>query len=169
MKAVLAENSLVKQAEAQIESRLKGPDARQNYMKIVVSAMRVAMKDGPKGLLAQLKDSENPVEDAVKGAIGLVGMLRTQAKGVMPMDVATAATMTLILQALDFLERMGKLKITPELLNEATKLFVETILPQAGVTPEKLARLVGGVKGVIDDPEKVSRVFGRQGPSQLGA
>lgn len=157
MKGLILQNSLIRQAEAQVEQRLK-EGVREPYQKIVVAGMKYAMKGGPESLLAKLKDSQDPITDAVKGAIGVVGLLRRAAKGAMPVDALVPAAMTLALQALDFLEKAGVMKIGKAELDQATQLFVETIMPLLGVTPDKMQQITGKVTDIMQDPEKMRQL-----------
>jgi len=167
MKGILAQNTLIKQVETQIEQRLRA-GVRESYMKIVVAGMKYALNGGDKSILAQLKDSENVIEDAVKGAIGLVGVLRRAAKGAMPVDALIPAAMTLMLEALDYAERIGIITVDEGVIDEATKLFVETILPHLGMTPEKLKGMTERVHGVMQDPDRMAKLHG-VGQMQPGA
>ncbi|MDP3909035.1 MAG: hypothetical protein Q8Q14_01470 [Gemmatimonadales bacterium] len=167
-KGLIAENTLIKQTIVQIEQRLKA-GVRESYQKIVVAGMKFAMGE-KNNILAQLRESENVVEDAVKGAIGLVGVLRRAAKGAMPVDAMIPAGMTLALEALDFAERIGKIEIDASVIDEATTLFIETISPRLGLTPEKLGEMASRVQGVMGDNEKMSKIHGiGREPTQPGA
>jgi len=158
-KGLIAQNSIIKQVEASIEQRLKD-GVREPYLKIVTAGMKYAMKDGPKGLLAQLKDSQDPITDAVKGVIGIVGLLRRSAKGAMPVDAMIPASMVLILHALDFLDRVGVVKIGKAEIDEATQLFMETIMPILGITPENMQHIAGKVNDVMQDPDQMRQLQG---------
>lgn len=162
---LLAENTLIKQAEQQIEQRLKA-GMREPVMKLVVAGMKVAMKGGPDSPLAKLKQSENVLEDCVKGAVGLVNTLRRAAKGAAPVSALVPAAMILALQALDFAERAGVIKVTKEVLDQATELFTETILPAMGVSPAQMKQLTERTMKVANDPEKMRQIYVPK-PSQL--
>lgn len=165
MAGLITSNTLLKQAEGQIEQRLKG-GVRESYMKIVVAGMKYALKDGPKSILAQLKDSQDPITDVVKGAIGIVGLLRRAAKGSMPIDALIPAAMVLVLQGLDQAEKFGLLKVGKPEIDQATQLFVETLLPQLGLTPEKLAQMNGRVQKLMADPEQMAKLRVSDTPQQ---
>lgn len=158
-KGLIVQNTLVKQVIAQIEQRLKA-GVREPYQKIVVAGSKYAMSGGTGSILASLKDSQNVVDDCVKGAIGLVGSLRRAAKGVMPTDAMIPAGMTLALEALDFAERIGKLKVDRSVIDQATQLYVETLMPKLGITPAKLAQVTAQVHGVMSDPDKMAKLHG---------
>lgn len=159
MKGILAQNTLIKQVEQQIEQRLKA-GVRESYMKIVIAGMKYALNKGDQSLFAQLHDSKDPVNDCVKGAIGLVGILRRAAKGAMPADAMIPAAMTLMLEALDYAERAGLLKVDAAVVDQATQLLLNTLLPLLGITPQKLGQLTGQVHGAMQDPDKMAKING---------
>lgn len=165
MKGILAHNTLIKQVQAQIEQRLK-TGVRESYQKIVISGMKFILDKGPDGILAQLGKSQNVIDDAVKGAIGVVGILRRAAKGVMPADAMVPAAMTLMLEALDYAERVGLLTVDTNVIDQATHLFIETISPRMGVTPQKLGQLTSQVHGIMQDPDKMARITAAQREQQ---
>lgn len=150
-------NALIKQAEMQIEKQLP-PNVKEDYMKIVVSGMRVAMNNGANSILASLKQSKDPVTDVVKGAIAIVGLMRKESKGEMPMNALVPAAMTLVLHGLDAAERLGSLKVGKEELDRATELFADTFLPLVGVTKDRLGKLTEKVHGAINDPAQLAQL-----------
>ena len=157
MSGLITKNTLVKRTEDNIEKTLK-PGVRESYMKIIVAGMKYAMSKGPEGLLGSLKDSQDPVTDIVKGAVGIVGLLRRAAKGTMPVDALIPATMVLILHGLDLAEQMGLLKVTAAEIDQATQLFAETIMPLLGISKEKFASMTEEVHGVMNDPNQMSKL-----------
>lgn len=165
MAGILVQNSILKQAEAQIEKQL-APEVRQNYMKIVVAGMKLALNKGSQGLLATLKASKDPLNDIVKGAIGIVGFLRRESKGAMPVKAMVPAAFALVLQGLDMAEKVGVLEVTKEVLAEATQAFLEEITHVMGLTPESMQGLATKVQGVMGDPAKMNQL--KQAGAQNG-
>ena len=157
MNGLIMQNTLLKQVEAEVEKKVR-PIHREAYMKIVVSGMKFAMDKGPQGILASLKQSKDPLTDCVKGAISIVGLLRRAAKGKMPIGAVIPAAMTLMLQALDFADKMGLLKVRAAEIDKATKLFVETLLPLMNVPPEQVAQMTEQVHTIMRDPDKMQQI-----------
>src|SRR4051812_14503031 len=116
------QNNILKAAEQKLESQLT-PQVRQNYDKIVVAALKVALDKGPNGILASLRDSKDPIKDCVLGTINVVGLLRMQSRGTMPINAAVPACMSLIIHALDFADKSGIMKVGQEELAHAGKMF----------------------------------------------
>ena len=152
-----ANNALISQAEKKVESEVPA-DMKDAYSRIVVAGMTLAMNGGPKSLLASLKQSKNPMNDVVKGAIGILGIARKQSSGQMPVRAMIPAGMTLVLHGLDFAEKVGVMKVGKEEIAQAAQLYADTILPLMGATKQKLAALGKNVHGAMQDPAKMQMI-----------
>jgi hypothetical protein len=150
-------NPLLARAEDQIESQL-APENRANYLKIVVAGMHAGLEGGPNSILASLKTAKDPLTAAAQGAVSLVFILRKQAKGVMPAKAMVPASFTLMLGALDFLDRTGIMKIgNPELV-QATHIWTNFIMKLSKITPQVLAQMTQRVHGITKDPAAMHKV-----------
>lgn len=150
-------NQMLQQTEDQIETGLT-PDTSAAYTKIVVAGMHAALDKGPDSILAQLQKSRDPISDAAKGAVSLVFILRKQAQGVMPMKAAVPAAMTLMLKALDFIDRAGIAKIGQPELVRATHIFTDFMFARTGITKQGLANVAGKVNDLIQDPAALQAI-----------
>ena len=154
--------SILVAAEEKIESQL-APEARDNYLKIVIAGMKAALDDGQNSFLAGLKTSKDPVADCAKGALSLVLILKHQAKGVMPENAMIPAASTLMIKALSFADRMGVVKVgNPELVR-ATHIFTNEILRGMKMTPQKLSHALTKTHALMQDPiamEQMKRAAG---------
>lgn len=160
--AILLNNRLLQVAEQKVESGLT-PENRENYMRIVVAGMRVALDKGPNGIMASLRKSRDPVSDAAIGAVNLVLLMRKQSRDTMPPAAIPPATMTLMLQALDFCEKARITKITAKKLDRATLIYRNHILAAFGVTPQNLAQAGAKVHGIMQDPAQMDILARRVG------
>lgn len=161
MNGLLIENTLLKQTEASVEKTVPAAE-RDNYLKIVVAGMKYAMFKESGSVLASLKNSKDPLSDSVKGAIAVVGALRQSAKGTMPLKPMVAAAMTLMLHALDFAEKMKLLTVTPDELDRATHMFMDTLLPLLKVSPEVVNASLNQVHTFMRDPDMMAKYKGYQ-------
>lgn len=155
-------NAMLQAAESKIESQLT-PTARANYTKIVVAGMHVALDKGPNGILASLKDSEDPIADCAIGAVSLVLILRKQAKGVMPLHVMIYAAMTLMLKAMDFADRSGIAKVGQPELVRATHIFTDFLFARMSITKDMLARARAWVQELTRDPATLAKIQAKAG------
>lgn len=160
--ALLAENTIIRRAEEQILQRLK-EGMREPVMKLVNAGMKLAMDGGPKSIIAQLRDSKDVLHDCVKGAIGLVNVLRKSAKGSVSTGALVPAAMILALQGLDFAERLKLIKVTNQVLDQATQMFTDAILPAMGVSHERFAELTDRAANAANDPDKMRQIFVKRG------
>jgi hypothetical protein len=150
-------NPLLQQAEEKVESGLTDTN-RQNYMKIVVAGMHVALDKGPDGIMASLGASKDPISDAAKGAVSLVLILRKQAHGVMPLKALVPAAMTLMLKALDFADRSKIVSVGNAELVRATHIFTDTIFARFGITKAGLANAATKIHGLTQDPSAMAAI-----------
>ncbi len=160
--SILLNNKFLKAAEDELERRLT-PDTKPDYMKIVVAGMRVALDKGPQGILATLQHSRDPVQDAAVGAINLVMLLRKQSRGTMPPKAIPPAAMTLMLQALDFVDKMRIKRIGPPDLDRATHIFANHLFTLFHITPAMLQGLAVKVHGVTRDPTQMEMIARKAG------
>lgn len=156
-KAATLNNPLLAATEERIESQLT-PATQQDYLKVVVSGMKVALEKGPDGILAGLLKSKDPVNDSVVGAINLCLLLRRQSRNTMPLKALVPAAMTLMLKALDFAEQNGMLKVDEPTLVKASHLFTDTVFKQFGITNNMLNTAAAKVKQIASDPGQLERV-----------
>lgn len=148
---LMSSNTLLKAAEDKIESNLL-PENRVNYQKLVVAGLKVALAKGPQGYMAQLKNSKDPLSDAATGAVNLVFILNKQARGTAPIQAMVPAAMTLMLHALDFIDRTGMMTIGKEELATASKKFADVVFRNMNLTPQMLAKAHESVVKVSKDP-----------------
>jgi hypothetical protein len=150
-------NPLLRQAEDKVESGLT-PENRANYDKIVVAGMHVILDKGPQGLLAGLAQSRDPISDAAKGAISLVLVLRKQAHGVMPLKAMVPAAMTLMLKALDFIDRSKIAPVGQPDLVRATHVFTDFVFARFGITKAGLTNAAQRVHAITQDPQSMAAI-----------
>jgi hypothetical protein len=150
-------NPLLAQAEAKIETNL-APQNRAIYMKIVVAGMRLGLQGGPNSILASLQHSQDPVTDAAKGAVSLCLIMRKDAKGVMPLKAMVPAAMTLMLKALDFVDRTKMAPIGKPELDRATQIFANTMFRAMGITRQGLNNATNKVHAIMNDPDAMAKL-----------
>lgn len=155
-------NPLLAATEQKIESGLT-PENRQNYEKIVVAGLHAALDQGPQGLMASLRTSRDPVADAARGAVSLVIVLRKQAQGVMPIKAMIPAAMTLMLRALDLLDRSGIAKVGQPELVRATHVFTDFMFARMGITKRGLANAATKVQALTEDPQAMQKISMKAG------
>lgn len=148
---------ILEAAEQKLEAGLD-PANRQNYMKIVVAGMAAGLARGPDGILARLRKSPDPVKGAARGAVALVLILRRDAKGVMPLKAMIPAALTLMLRALDFVNRTGIAKVgVPELVR-ATHIFANDMFGAFNITTPMLQQAAARVHAITQDPVAMQAV-----------
>ncbi len=143
-------DKLLQTTEEKIESSLV-PENRTDYMKVVVAGMHAGLSGGPKSIIAALKDSKDPVNDCAVGAVHLVLLLYRQTRGTMPIRAMIPAGMTLMLHALDFVDKLGT-KIGNAELDRATHIYANTMFKNLGITPQMIKKGHDSIEKAVKDP-----------------
>lgn len=156
------QDNILKAAQDRIESQLT-PANRANYEKVVVAGLRVGLDGGPDSIIASIRQSKDPVKDAAIGAVNLVMMLRKQSRDTMPAQALVPGATTLMLNALDFAERLGLLKVTRSELARATHILGNYVMRLFGVTTQNFTAAAGRVQGIVQDPTAMELLARRAG------
>jgi hypothetical protein len=151
------QNPLLAQMQDGIEARLK-PQGRDDYNKVVVAGLHIALAGGPNSPMAKLQKSHDPIGDAAKGAVALMLIMQKEAKGVMPMQAAIPGAMVLMLHALDFIDHAGIVKIAEPQLVQATTQFTNQLFWKLGITPQMLQHATQRVHQIAQDPDAMAKI-----------
>ena len=154
----MLKNPLLKQAQTKIESGVQDRDA---YNRIVQAGTKVIYDKATFAELAkEIRQAQDPVTEIAEGMIGILGILYKQSRKTMPIPAMVMAGMSLLLDALDFAEQAGLVKIDKAELNKATTHYLNSLLPKFGLTPEKIDATLGQLGGTIKDPAKMAQIQG---------
>lgn len=157
----MPKNKLLQDALANVE---KAVTQREMYDRLVKAGSKTIYSQKLFGQLAQhLRGSKDPVSDVAKGIVAVLKILSHRARGTIQQGPMLQAGMALVLDALDFLEQAGMLKIDNETLDRATQEYIEAALPSVGLSHEKMEAMLGEIKGVMADPAKMAAYQKSQG------
>lgn len=156
-------NPLLQQAEEKLEANIADPATQQNYMKIVVAGLHIALAKGADGFMAKLRTSRDPVSDCATGAVALLLIMRKESKGVMPLKAGVPAGMTLMFHGLDFIDRAKVAKIAEPELDRATTIFTNTLFHKLGITTQMLQTAATNVHNITQDPAKMELINRKAG------
>lgn len=150
----MLKNELLQQALASVQESVQD---KEMFERLVKAGTKVIYSKGTFQSLAQhLKKSEDPVSDVARGMVGVLNIMVHRARGTIPQAALLQAGTALLLDALDFLEQAGMVKVDAETLGRATEEFVEAMLPTVGLSHEKMDQVLGQIKGVMADPQKMA-------------
>lgn len=157
----MLKNSLLQQA---LDSVQESVQDREMFDRLVKAGTKVIYSQGTFQALAKhLKGSEDPVSDVARGMVGVLNLMVHRARGTIPQPALLQAGTALLLDALDFLEQAGMVKVDAETLGRATEEFVEAMLPMLGLSHEKMDQMLGQIKQVMADPQKMAAYQQSQG------
>lgn len=154
----MLKNPLLKQAQTKIESGVQDRDA---YNRILQAGTKVIYDKATFTELSKgIRQAQDPVTEIAEGMIGILGILYKQSRKTMPIPAMVMAGMSLLLDALDFAEQAGLVKIDKAQLNKATAHYLNSLLPKFGLTPDKIDATLGQLGGTIKDPAKMAQIQG---------
>lgn len=152
----MLKNELLQKAQAEVEGKVK-PEDRAAYDKILKAGVKVIYDRATFAKLTKgLAQSKTPVEDIAKGVVGVLAMLAKKAKGTMPPTAAVCAGAALLIDALDFAEQAGLVKVDNETLAQAVTEFMEAVLPTVGLSSQRMQQVLQGVEETTRDPERMA-------------
>ncbi len=150
-------NALCQQMENGIEAKLT-PENRNDYNKVVVAGLHIALARGPQSFMAKLHASQDPIGDCAKGAVALMLIMRKETKGAMPLEAGIPAGFTLMLHGLDFIDHAGIVKIGEPELVRATTLFTNNLFFRLGISPAMLQHATTRVHQIVQDPDAMAKI-----------
>ncbi len=126
-------NPVLQQIESQIEANLQ-PEVKADYDKIVVAGGHIALAHNG-AMLTQLAKAPDPIVGAAKGAVGLMLIMRKDARGAMPMKAAVPAELV-----------------------RGTHVFTDFLFARMGITKQGLANVAAKVHGLTQDPAAMQAI-----------
>jgi hypothetical protein len=158
-------NPLLQTMENQLEAKLT-PQNRNDYNKVVVAGLHIALANGPNSFMAKLNHSADPIGDCAKGAVALLLIMRRESRGVLPMQAGIPAGVTLMLHGLDFIDHAGIVKIAEPELVRATTQFTNQLFFRLGISPQMLQQATARVHQIVQDPDAMSKINLKAGLTQ---
>lgn len=135
-------NPLLAKTEQAVRAKVP-PDQMKAFEKIIAAGVKVMYSEGMhKLILQQFQSNDNPAEAAGEGAAKLMGILINQSKGTMPMEAGMPASDVILLEILDMLDELGKLKVDKNTLAEAAQSKASALMQLFGITPQKLDQMM---------------------------
>lgn len=160
----MLKNTLLQQALDHVQQTVTDRDA---FERIVAAGMKVIYNQSTFQTLVQnLRQSKDPVGDTAKGMVGVLQIMARKARGTIPAPALLQAGMALLLDALDFLEQAGMLKVDAKVLDQATEDYMNALLPTVGLSGDKMNSILSQIKQVMADPQKVAQYKASLGAQQ---
>lgn len=157
----MLKNKLLQQA---LENVQQGVQDRDAFDRLVKAGTKIIYSQQTFAKLSQhMRASKDPVSDVAKGMVAVLNIMAHRARGTIPHAPFLQAGMALLLDALDFLEQSGMLKVDNAVLDRATEEYVEALLPTVGLTRERMDSTLAQIKAVMDDPQKMAEYRASQG------
>lgn len=135
-------NELLQKVEQAVLEKV--PQDKVNaFQRIVAAGEKIMYSDQTRQMLAnQLNQQGDPAEIAGEGVAKLFALMFKESRNTMPMDAGILASQVLLCEALDFLEKTGRVQITNEVIGDATQAMIAYLLQMFGVSPDKLTQMM---------------------------
>lgn len=147
-----ASDPLLEKTEQALISKV-APNLKDAMIKVIHAGLTIMYSPQ----LAQqrnqrLAQANNPPQDAAGSASRLMAELYKQSKGAIPKPVLIPSTIVLALEYLDLVAKLGKVKITPNLIAQATQDTCDAMLAGMGVNQQQLTSMIQAKKGAQPAP-----------------
>lgn len=134
--------AIVAQVTAKIDPKFKS-----SFERIVLAGKKVMYSEQTQDMVkSQLMSHKDPATVAGEGVAKLYMILMHESQNTINVKAAIPASMILLCDALDFMESVGAVKITPQVIASATKICTASVMKVLGVTPEMIAKAKQGMQ-----------------------
>jgi len=118
------------------------PALRVQYNRIILAGMQVMFNNKTHGvMLQQLKSGPDIVQNIATGIAGLMAILFRQSKN-MPQQLIVPASLELMANAVDFVQRAKIANLTPQQLGQLTQATVSAVLQKFGVQMSQATQML---------------------------
>lgn len=136
------QNPLLQQIEQQMQQKAQerlSPQDQTAFQKVVTAGLNVMYGPQTHALMVkQLQKPGDPTEVVGDGVAALIGLLYNKSKGTMPIPPAMLAAHVLLAEALDFMQKAGKLQLTPAVIAQATQALGAHLMQVFHVNPDQV-------------------------------
>lgn len=141
-------NQLLEQTRQKILETINPPGLVTAIEKVTEAGKKILYSEKTRDLVLQELQSDGDMEDIIgSGVAKLTGLVYSEYKKTLPMEVLMPVSMMLMLEVLDFLEQGGKIQVTNDTLAQTTQATASAMLQLLGVTPEKLEEYTQQAQG----------------------
>lgn len=141
------QDPILQRIENGIEAKVK-PELKPLYQSIVTAAMSVMFGKDTHGLMQKrlaadpdlTKSVSSAVADLIAGIYNRIGPRLPPADKQKFLPAAALASVTLMCQMLDYTEKTGGAKITPEVADQCSTATTSAVLAKFGVGPDKVQK-----------------------------
>lgn len=145
------------------------PELQSAYERVVTAGKKILYSEQMAPDIQQMLQGPGDMGQKLgHGITALMALLVSKANGTMPPQIIIPAAIELLADAADMLKKAGS-KITPQDTAEGMAVLVQTILENAGVSPEDLPQLVaqqggGQAQGPAEEAAESPQEQAAEGP-----
>ncbi len=98
-------------------------------------------------LQQKIANTQDPIGDTAKGAANIIGEIYTQSGKKAPLQLLPTVALVMGFEYLDLLAKAGKVKITSDVIAQATQAIGQSVLNAMHLDPQTVARLKAKAQG----------------------
>ena len=152
------QNQMLQKARANIDAKVK-PQDKNAYDRIVLAGMKIMFdKSMNQTLLQGLQNAPDKIAMAAEGIVGILGLLYKESRNTMPVTPMIMAGMSLLIEALAFMEEAGIVQVDPAALDKATQHYMDTLLPKLGINQQTMTNVLNKTQQTVQDPQKMAMI-----------
>lgn len=138
------QDPLLKRIVQGVEAKLT-PDMKRNYDAIVVSGMKLMFSEGTfpemERYLQNIRGPEDVPKIVAHGIVKMLSIIQNQSQQAEPFPAAGPACLTLMAQAMEYIEQKAQIDVSKEMVDDTITLIKEGIFSLYKITPEVIAAL----------------------------
>jgi hypothetical protein len=152
--AIDSSDPLIAKVQDAVRAKLP-PKYRVAVQRIVLAGMKVMFSPETHQLMLQaIRSDTDPAHAVGMGVTQLLTLLFKESKGSMPIPAIVPGGVLLCCEALDFMEKAGMVKVTPQIIDDTVQTVTAYLMQKLGYTPDQMARIAqGGAQGGAPAPQ----------------
>jgi hypothetical protein len=112
---------------------------QESFARVVKAGMKVMFSEQTHSLFIKQLEAEGDIgENIGQGMAGMMLLLFQKSNQKMPPEIIIPAGMYLMMEGVDFLEKITGEEITPDILATASQVFIEMTLDKLGIPKERM-------------------------------
>tara|TARA_R110000868_G_scaffold198965_8_gene445564 strand:+ start:196 stop:717 length:522 start_codon:yes stop_codon:yes gene_type:complete len=140
-------DQILKQIQNGVEAAVP-KELKQDYMRVVAAGMRLMYdQKTSKFMDERMSQSEDAPTAVAKGISDLLLLLYNESGKKMSIPAAMLAAFYLMAEALDYAEKVGKVEVTNEVVDQCTEATWKAVTERFGITKDKIDQVIAQSQG----------------------
>lgn len=129
-----------------LKAKLPAGEKQRFFEQVMVAGLKIMFGKDADLVDRRIAEGNDPIDGIGQGVVDLLGLIYKGSRNTMPWDVGVVAGYALVAEVLDYAEEKGLAEATPENIDRAMQVFIETLLQKFGVGQEQMQQLIAKVQ-----------------------